>query len=399
MAKAPAASDSTVLLDGESLGPLANSRDFSGIEDEPSEVALDNVLNALESDQIEAKVIIWKSDPLHSGKGKVRDTYLTELSPSDFQDYGLAGIKYDYGEGSFRVKIHASDGRLLLNRVFNIGAPTLKEKLDFEQKRKEELAQIQIPQNQNSGGADGFIMLAKVMQEGFNGMARIISDQQNNRKGMLEELMLYKNLFSPANGAGNNAQVTDPFGMMKSALELVKELGAGKTGETSMIDGFTNLAEKFMPAITEIVKAKSNQPVQMPATLTAAPSISLAPPVSNPGAAAIFPEQTRQPEEQDQMSLLLRMYVPMLVQQARAGNDPFKYADMILDNVDANFAKQFAQRPDWLEYLAAFDPAIREPAIAQWFERLRAMLLEILTAEEKEDTTGGTDGISTDSLQ
>jgi hypothetical protein len=392
MAKAPkiaVPSDDTIMLAGE---------DQDGI----NEIALDSVLNTLESDQTEAKVWVWRSDPDHSGKGGAKDAYIKTMSPSDFQEYGLEGLKAEYGEGVYRIRIHAAGGGLLLNRIFRIAPLSASEKRDNETRQREqeilhrrELSQI--PQStQAPNGEQGFVMLAQIMKEGFSAMAGIMTQQKGNRKEMLEELMLYKNLFAPTNGAGNNGAVTDPFAMMKSALELVQELGAGKNGgETTMLDGFIRLADKFAPAITEIVKAKVDQPVQLPAILT---TQNNNPPAAIAAAAAAQSEPA-QPQEHDPMKLLLRFYVPMLVQQARAGNDPFKYADMILDQVDANIAAQFANRPDYLEFLAGFDPAIREPAISTWFEQLRKNVLELLTQDAKELNNVGTDGISTDSLQ
>jgi hypothetical protein len=89
------------------------------------------------------------------------------------------------------------------------------------------------------------------------------------------------------------------------------------------------------------------------------------------------------------------MYLPMFLAQAQAGNDPYKYADMILDNVTLEQAEALAYRPDWFEYLCAINPGVASQA--QWFGQLRQHLLDIINQERAADATDLTAQQSADS--
>lgn len=98
------------------------------------------------------------------------------------------------------------------------------------------------------------------------------------------------------------------------------------------------------------------------------------------------------------MNLMLKMYLPQFIHLARAGADEETYANMILDHVPDAAVMQFVNRPDYMDYLASFDPAVREPVIAAWFEKLRVKLMEFLTEPEIPGLNDVNADISTDTL-
>jgi hypothetical protein len=345
----------------------------------PDELALDRLLTELESSETTAKVSIWHANRQDARGVKQKDEFLCTLSPADFAQYGLEGIQADYGPGDYRVRIFDDGGQMLHNRIHSVGplSPKRKREIESEQRAQAPAAPIV--------GDSGLSQLASAMQAGFHQLAQLLAGQQNNRRQMLEELTLYKQLFAPSGTV--SAPASDPLQTFLSAANFIKDLGVGKTAETNTLDIFMKLAEEFGPAIADIAKAQISQ--RSGAALipnTPERALTIAPPVSD--------LHTQPPEQtMDALARAVKPFLPMFVAQAAAGNDPYKYADMILDHVPVEVVSAFCARADWLEYLAAMEPGVSNHA--QWFNTLRANLQEIILTESQEESTQtGSDEIS-----
>jgi hypothetical protein len=354
----------------------------------PDELALDRVLNEFEGNEQTGKVTIWKVLPREPGqRGAGKDKYLDTMTPNDFSQYGLEGIQADFGEGEYRVKIHRENGDMMLNRIFLIGPLTMQKRRQIEA-RTPAVPAAAAP----AGGMDQALIVALLgaLEKGFTNLQNTINASQTNRGAFLAELVQYKQLFTPPNGAGGGAPAGDPFAMFKSALELVKELGPGGSEKTTA-DVFLELVKEFAPAFAEVAKglviSRAARPVQLPPQQPAPPP---APQLQNQPVTTATSSET---ENMDMMGLVLKQYLPMLIAQARNDNNERTYAEMIADHVPLETIQGFVNRPDWFEYLAGINPGVRE--VAPWFQKLHAALVGILTEESQPGMNDESVGFST----
>ncbi|MGH8743681.1 MAG: hypothetical protein ACREUY_05305, partial [Burkholderiales bacterium] len=188
--------------------------------------------------------------------------------------------------------------------------------------------------------------------------------------------------------APSGGSATDPVQTLLGAANLLKDLGVGKTGETTTADIFLKLATEFAPTIAEIAKAQVQARV-----IPSLPQLHASVPASSAPAVSVASVQPEEPSV-DMLTAGLRQFLPMLIAQAAAGNDPYKYADMILDHVPVESVSAFVARADWFGYLIGIHPGVVPHQ--QWFNTLRANLLELLTQEQNERSTPLSDEISSD---
>ena len=83
------------------------------------------------------------------------------------------------------------------------------------------------------------------------------------------------------------------------------------------------------------------------------------------------------------MSIRLKMGISYLVGQAISDAPPETSAYMVLDNIPENDVRSFVIRPDWLEFLAGYDPRVMQ--YGQWFMNLREEISNILREEPAPD--------------
>ena len=87
-------------------------------------------------------------------------------------------------------------------------------------------------------------------------------------------------------------------------------------------------------------------------------------------------------------SAQLKMFLPMIIAQAAADNDPGTYADMLYDNVPLPEIRKWIARPDWFAELQSLDA--RVTPYKKWFTELHDIIVEGLTPEAIEGTKAGT---------
>lgn len=165
----------------------------------------------------------------------------------------------------------------------------------------------------------------------------------------------------PANGGlGQLKQLAEFMEVIESA-----RLPTGKDGEVSIwgvaARAFDKIAEPLGAVLSEVAKRKLNGAESVPAL--PAPAAAAAPQVKS----------------EDEMLVLLKSYLPLLIANAAADNDPATYANMILDAVAPEVLRAYVDRPDWFEVLAPLDP--RLATHKEWFTELRECIMEGLTAQ------------------
>jgi len=249
---------------------------------------------------------------------------------ADQFDYGgmMAHIQKMYGGGEYRIMAYYQ-GKLKGNKLINIAHPL---KLDTS-----------TPDN---SALNTVLQQMEKMQQQMAGLYLEKQTGGNTRKEMLEEMMLYKQLFD--NGgqkqSGGIKELLDTVGALK---DLGLDIGLGGAEKES---GWSDLAEKFLPLATLALTPQNPQPVRQ-----MKPNPQQRPVQPNP-----------QPRN-NEMNLAIKFGVAQLVAAARKNSDPYNYAALVLDNIDRELLMQFFMAPD-LSALEKVNPEVAK--YRDWFELL-----------------------------
>ena len=334
--------------------------DPAGVGEEglSDDLALSNTLAQIGEDESNAKVYVYKIDAKTQ-----RDVFAFETTPSEFATGGLTEIGKRYGGGDYRVRVYA-DGKVLTHRRVSI----------MEQKEiaPNPVTSI-VPEIQNAMAQQNQMML-----EGFRAIADAMKAQQPPvAPSFMEQMQAFASL---QNIFGAKQQGPD-FGQMIDMLKQGMEIGRS-SGEQSTLDVLMRGIETFGPVLADAVKNNpAPQPIQQTAQIPAPASV---------------PQIAAQPTSEDEMNMLreamLKQSINFLVKQAEADHDPAVYAIMVMDQLDDENLRGFIDRADWLDFLAQYNPAIKNQPIAEWFGKLRVeikSMLDDLTQEEKSGTSPG----------
>lgn len=309
-----------------------------------------------------------------TGAGTTGGEFVDRL-PADKYDHGelLIYLKTNYGAGDYRVRLYAK-GKLKANTLISIargtGLTTDKTPASVGGEVAQVLAQILAPIREQQA------QMLDFMRQSTGG---------NSRREMLEEMMLYKNLFSTPNSGG--------LGQLKEALSLLEMVGI-KPGNT--IEGETE--DEGESTFSTLIKALA--PVALEATRQR--------PHAQPHAQ---PQAQPQPEK-EKMNVALMVGISTLISAAKKKSNPANYVDMILDSIgedkilpivsSVDTFKQFisTNAPQAVQYGAWFLD-LREHLAASLglpskYAHLYADSESDITGEIVEDTTPDNDHIPTE---
>jgi hypothetical protein len=332
----------------------------------PDDMALLNALADLGQTDNDAKVNVYRADAIKGNRG---GAFLFTCSPDEFT---LEKLRDEYGGGNYRVHVRANGG-IVANKLVAVEEPKNKPQAPVAQIAADVMQPI--------------TAMTQAMISGFENLGKLIvaaQVQQQGRKEMLEEMLLYKNMFSSSSQPQQN-----PFEIFKEALALTKELVPGAGGESEM--GATGVMMKLLdkfgePLSNVLLQAQANK-----ASTSSAPPIVQANSQAiqlNP-AALTAPVHAALPKpEDDAIMAQMKQYLNFLIEQAKQNNDVYTYAGMVLDMAPQEQVDAMLERDDWLTMLATFEPDVLN--YAPWFTNLRAAMLEMLTPESEPDNNDGT---------
>lgn len=327
--------------------PRAESREPEGDEVDED---IDRLLGELRGGADALNVRLYRLAP-----GSRKEAYIDSIPPE--VHCVLEYIKETYGPGDYRVKAYAK-GRVRVNESVSIEGPP-------------KAAQAVAAPASTSGVEAILAAMAQQQKDFQNMLIQLMANQREpkaDRREMLEEMAMMRNIFGPA----QSAPASDPmalFSVFKQGLDMAKEL-APREGEAGVADVLMEGMKQFMPVITQAA-----QRPPMPAALPQQPQPQ---------------PQQQQPQEGDDVSFKLKMAVGFLVAQAARDADVGVYADMVLDQVGDDETLAIISAPDWFDKLNALDS--RAALYRPWFDRLRAELLSILTPPAGDGTTCATGG-------
>lgn len=335
----------------------------------PEDMVLLNTLAELGQTDSDAKVNVYRSSTAKGNKG---GAFLFSCSPDEFT---LEKLRDEYGGGDYRIHVRAN-GSIIANRLVSVEEP-------------KKLPVSVAPQIQSAEMMQPISELTRAMMVGFENMGKLIiqaQPKQESRADMLKELLLYKELF------GSSKSEINPLDFVKQGIELAKDLRPSDK-EAGTMDVMMQLLDTFGKPIAEAV---SNAQTLHRQALSNAPT-SFQPPVQVSNAPALMApipdNQAQLTSDQDKQIMdAMKGYLNFLIAQAQAGNDVYTYAGMVLDQAPPEQIDSFIDRPDWLEYLANFEPAVKDHEA--WFSQLRDAIKELLTMPPEDDintsiSTGG----------
>lgn len=240
--------------------------------------------------------------------------------PADKYDYGQLQVhlQTNYGPGDYRVMLYAK-GKVKANRLISIAAPI---------KRNDEMVQ---------GNTDQLSLVLREFQKMQTQMLALIQNQNgggNSRREMLEEMLMYKQLFSDNRGPSNG---------IKDIIDTVsglKELGINIGGSSEDDDGFGKLLDKATPLIEAAIHAP-RQPA---------------------------PQYKQNPVQPNMMNFAINQGVKTMINAASKNSDPGMYAPLIVDNFNPGQIKNFFVDPNGFNVIKGINPEVEK--YKAWFDDL-----------------------------
>lgn len=304
----------------------------------------------------------------HTANGK---EWCERKAASVYRPLGQSWIARTFGPGEYELMIYNGERRLVGKPRFIIS----KAVADYHKAQYP----ADTPAPVVSNATDGMEKIAAIMAQGFAQLGQLIVQQKapagNDEEAFIRKMTMYKELFS----GGQQTKSNDPFEMIDHLVKLnnLIDRKSGGGGERSTLEVMADVAREFAPAIGEAIKSGA---FKMSAANPAPVAGALPAPADKSGTV-----QADQPNGGD-MNVLAKMALKSelgkLVACAEKNKDPQLYAELLYDQLDQipeQFVQQFFRDPNWLQWLATFEP--RVAVHGQWFTAMRAALIEIVQEE------------------
>lgn len=336
----------------------------------PDDIALANVLADLGGES-DAEIKVYIVEP---GKGNAY------VGTYDTASFSLELIKQTHGPGEYRVHVRR-DGKLYANRMIRIAASkTPQIPAQFPQQKNEEISKLAESMNQ------GFQAIGNMLANSIQALAANQPKPKTTQE-LLQEMLTMKQLL----GVGVSRQ-DNSMELFLKGLEFAKEItpreGEPGTGEIILeaIKNFGGLLKQ---------KESGNFAPAPIASVMAVPGANIT--MQNNGESAAFiqpaPQQAAQPSPQpspdDSMNLARKMYLNLLLSNAKADNDPMTYAAMAVDLQGEDKALEFARRPDWFELLCSELPEAAQ--YRDWFTEMRNAIFTLTEQPNPDIQVNNTD--------
>jgi hypothetical protein len=354
-------------LNAGGLGPAGGDAVVG--EDSDATDSLMRVLTELGDDAGQARVIVSRAakDP------REKPAYICSWYASEFS---LDQLSAGYGGGVYLYRVVTPT-----NQIITRGKVSIEEPKNAAVLRT--VAHVDTPP---AGGGAADIAAAILAA-----LKPIIDRPQKSTADVMQELKLYKEIFSPSVVAPvEPVPQKSVVVQLKEAMELQTLLsgfagGADRGGGDSFSPIMVKLIEQFGPLFAEGLKnAKANAaPAGAPVQTVDAPALpaAVAPPAAGdnlkPETGAPAPAQA----EGDDVGLMMKMALMDLAQQARAGKDPALYANVVYDRIpDDAIIVGLCTQADWWETLCNINGDIRP--YLDWFTALRAELIRLAIEDQ-----------------
>ena len=305
------------------------------------------------------------------GVGGHRDIeFLDEYTPGEFS---IKAVQRDYGAGIYRAHVQDAGGVMVANKSFRVGKP----------RRGEVPASIAantpaaLPSAPASSDLVTFMQtMQATMIAGFKEIAQAI---QPPKQGLgVEEaikLMAAVRGMQPEHVPENGAHGLGALKQLSEILEVIEDIRGpvdGK-GNVSMLGVLSRALDKLADPLGEVIATVAKNKIDKTPALAAALAAPDSPTTET---------RTMTPQQQREQIVA---FLPMLIAQAAADNDPATYAEMLIDNVAEADIRPWLERADWFDELQKMDERVKP--YQRWFEEFRECVAEGLTPPADASTT------------
>lgn len=275
-----------------------------------------------------------------------RPSFIAEVPPDQFKE---AVIQKMFGGGSYFGRWERKDGKVI-RYTFDIEGPAKVMKGEEEE---EEVVYAMPPQQATGEKPISAMDLMNLMNN-----AR--KEARSEMKDMLE-------LMRPP---------APPPDATKQVLDLVTQLapfmgGAEGGGGSPIMMALTHFKDPIIKLLDTLTMAATRPPVPVSGTPATRPPMQ--------PAAAAQPAATAQPTEDEMIKLMLKGYLPLLINAAAKNADPDIYADMVLDQIPDSLHPQvltWLEKPNCLDIIVELEPGVKFQL--EWWQSLRVALVETL---------------------
>lgn len=288
-----------------------------------------------------------------------RPSYIDDIAPDQFN---YQSVKQIFGGGRFSIEWENEDGTISKS-ILDIEGPRFK----FDDDEQEQVAQAAQEQHTFQQAAQPERYNPEARPENGNLSAlelfKLINDERKEARAEAREEM--RTLLEAMRPQSQNPDVTKQ--VFDIVEKIVPMIGAG--GGEGASPWFMAL-QHFKEPLTKLVDS-----ISAVATRPAMPVHQAARPAVNPASV-----QPNPPTEDNMIGLMIKQYLPILINAAAKNADPEGYADLVLDQVPESQydnLKLWLARPDCLEILCSYEQGIRYQQ--DWWITLRNTLLASLT--------------------
>jgi len=315
------------------------------------------------------------------GVGRGKFAFLFALSPEDITARDIyEKCRDEYGGGNYRMHIRDPE-RIVHNVPFSVEAP----------KDKPETAPVHPP---GLGIAEVMAMMqasndrqAAMFSESMRAMADAFKGNQSNQPAfdpvaaqasLMQQLVALKSMSEPKD------KTKDAVDMFVQGISLAKDLSP-KDGETNSSDILVKALEMFGGPMAEM--AKSNLGAQtapaLPSPMGAPPNpMAPPPPTGDPQVDA----DAKREYEMGLQKMVLNQQLQFLLRQAAANKDPELYAELLLDQAGEERVLAFVGQENAIDQLVELNGEVASHR--EWFESLRASILELTAPEPASENEG-----------
>ena len=304
--------------------------------------------------------------------GPKAHSFCREISPHDFEGYGLTGIRDEWGPGEYELRLYGThpikkNFGLLARVTERISAPLPN-------------AKTAVLPGDPAGSSDLAVALRTIAEGQSRILDALVNRQQEDPMSKLKEMVALAGMVRELGGGGAEK------GGVKEVLEnltLLKQLQGKDEGGGGEANLFSLGA-----GLLDVLKTQMQHPPQPVApTMPALPPIQLPPSLQEPPAEPIpTGEVTETEPEGDAMQFFmlskLRGVAAVLKQQAAKGDAPEVIddaANFALDELPEEIIDAMRQ-PEWFAALSVVMPDAAK--FKPWLEKVRQAMLEMLAEDE-----------------
>lgn len=325
----------------------------------------------------DARIMVYRAQAKSKRMTFIDSFEATEIDP----DQLLHKLRFEYGGGTFRVQMRAN-GRIQKSQTIDVEPPLKNDAMPGGPFGNVNWAEILRELKSTTEKEDNTGIILQFMQESnkqFQSMLMTMLQGMNAQKseGMdMKDVISIFGQLQAMTGANNK---TDPVEMLLKGMEFAREFGGDH--EPNMYDVFNKAMGTFGSTLNEAMKNGAPMP-QLPAPQTHARIQH-----QNNQQKPTQEKQEQKPAQETAPQGLpanhplkaYESYIQWLVDCARRNLDPETYANVVIDQIGDEQARQIFCNPTVIQQVVQSFPAVAEQQA--WFTEFLSCVDEFTTGD------------------